>query len=346
MREQNKKFASVFGHFQESMELAARDLKEIRIRKGTGEFSVKVSLLDTVASLEREVKNALPECLENPNLRVRLIFQGRMVNENLQATLASMKIQARSVLHCVVSPPRDEVRQATSALAASVPPTTLGNMQGFDRLIRTGMTANEVAAIRTSFRPEVDMYANSSPQRPGESRDAYRFRLEEEWMARQGPTSDFVMNVSAFLNDGRTVNSGRSPLEQLLEGSGATTGYYEAGNATPMGTTQDFFSGVLIGFFIGFLVLFCVWDRNVSYRHRLGLLTGVTLSIMFESHQAAQNAAVQHADQDPSSNGGDGTNVPPATPPSNPADPGAQIPLIPAAGVQDEGVGVPSFWSR
>jgi len=77
------------------------------------------------------------------------------------------------------------IRNATAALAA--PPTTMGTAAGFDRLINSGMTADEVAAIRTSFRPEVDVHAARRPQEEGENRDVYRFRVEDEWIARQGP---------------------------------------------------------------------------------------------------------------------------------------------------------------
>jgi len=57
----------------------------------------------------QKVRGSLEECQGNSNMRVRLIFQGRLVDPPT-ASLASLKITHKSVIHCVVSPPLEEVR--------------------------------------------------------------------------------------------------------------------------------------------------------------------------------------------------------------------------------------------
>lgn len=304
----------------------------LRLRLGTKEYPVNIRLTDTVAVLESHVRTIVPECRDD-NKRLRMIFQGRML-EPATAVLKSFKVVHKGVVQCVVAPRREEAAAAAAALAA--PPTTTTNARGFDRLINSGMTADEVAAIRTSFRPEVDMYQQRNRSSPGESSEAFRFRMEEEWMTQQGPASEFVMNVSAFLSDGRE-NPGmvqRSALDIFLgSGSGASVSSSHAQNfddpfmGPPPGTTQDFFTGVLFGFFFGFLVLFCAWDRHVSYRHRLGLLTGVTLSIMIQAPPVPPPSHDQPDNQDADHGGSDV--------PANPGDPPSKS--LPVAGADPSG---------
>jgi hypothetical protein len=281
----------------------------LRIRRaGATELKIRLPLSSTVRQLEDKIKPHIDELVNSPTLRMRLIYQGKML-EPPTVLLTSLRVLDKSIIHCVISPPREEVLRASSALAA--PPRTNGNARGFDRLIASGMNANEVAAVRTSFRSEVDEYARHQEQTRSETSEDFRFRMEDEWQARQGPASEFVVNLSQYLNDGRATASSNDNggLLGIINGGANSNGNYWDDSATQMGTTQDFFSGLFIGFMLGFIVLFCVWDRNVTYRHRLGLLTGVTMSMLLNSQEEARRAAAHHNNHSP--------NPPPAETPIN-----------------------------
>jgi hypothetical protein len=58
-----------------------------------------------------------------------------------------------------------------------------------------GMTADEIAAIRTTFRTRVDETEALLSRNPGEDMIAFRGRAEDVWMASQGPYSEFALNL-------------------------------------------------------------------------------------------------------------------------------------------------------
>ncbi len=250
----------------------------LRVRKGQLEMKITLSIHSKCEELTRRVREELGDTIrENDNLR--LIYMGKLIAPP-EEKLTTIRMQPNSIVICVVSPPASQVMAASSALAA--PPLIAGNMRGFDRLSDTGMTADEIAAIRTSFRPDVDLFGQRHQRQQDESEVDYRFRLEEEWMTSQGPASEFVLNVSSFLRDrrGGAMNRLRTLFTPSSGGSASTT---------EIGTTRDFMSGLLLGFFLGFIVLFCFWDANVTHRHRLGLLTGVILSMSLNMDQNNTN---------------------------------------------------------
>ena len=49
---------------------------------------------------------------------------------------------------------------------------------------------------------------------------------------------------------------------------------------SPLGSNRDFFFGLMMGYLVGGIMLFCVWDRGVSHRQKVGILMGVTLQII------------------------------------------------------------------
>lgn len=63
--------------------------------------------------------------------------------------------------------------------------------RGFDRLRNHGFTIQEIAAVRSYFNAQVQVYAARQPPREEESADDRRSRMEEEWMDRQNETSEF-----------------------------------------------------------------------------------------------------------------------------------------------------------
>jgi hypothetical protein len=163
---------------------------------------------------------------------------------------------------------------------------------------------------------------------------SYRYRMEEEWMALQGPASEFYMNLpvtmASALATGTPLNSLSSTTQFPMSMAAlyqmrraALAAQLSAGSDSPLltpgssnGTTggsRDFLWGFLLGFTLGFLMLFCVWDRNVSQKQKLGIMCGVSahmLSAYFQqqsAHTAASAAVVA---------GGSGSSVVYNSPPS------------------------------
>lgn len=50
-------------------------------------------------------------------------------------------------------------------------------------------------------------------------------------------------------------------------------------DSSDLGTLTDLLYGVAVGYTIGFLVIFCIWERNVPYRQKVGLLLGILLQL-------------------------------------------------------------------
>ena len=63
------------------------------------------------------------------------------------------------------------------------------------------------------------------------------------------------------------------------------------GGGSELGSWRDFLYGVLMGFALGFMMVFCIWDRNVSHRQKLGILAGIMMQVMLSSWQQKQIAA-------------------------------------------------------
>lgn len=68
--------------------------------------------------------------------------------------------------------------------------------RGFDRL-RDRLSREEIQALRLYFYPQLSVYISQAARVPGESSEDRIYRLEEEWMASQGPQSEFGTKVSA-----------------------------------------------------------------------------------------------------------------------------------------------------
>ena len=87
-------------------------------------------------------------------------------------------------------------------------------------------------------------------------------------------------------------------------------------DSRPLGTNRDFVWGVMMGYLLGGIMLFCVWDRNISHRQKTGILMGVTLQIITsiilppDQRQSAQS----QSQQAPGAVGTTGTALPAPVP--------------------------------
>lgn len=194
-------------------------------------------------------------------------------------------VQNGSFIHAVVS---------TAAVSFAVPvsqpadiesgtellQTRVGvNPLGFDRLLAAGLSIDEVAALRTNFRGQIDDLATSVQQQTGEDNLLYRGRLEDLWISSQGPYSEFSLNLPAISSHLRQSDSEFG--EPLL------------------GTHRDFVWGFIMGFLLGFFMLFCVWERHVSHRQKMGILLGVMIKTFMDLKFNDQKNAIVSPIQSP-----------------------------------------------
>ena len=66
--------------------------------------------------------------------------------------------------------------------------------RGFDRL-RDRLSREEIQALRLYFYPQLSVYISQAERVDGEGSEDRIFRLEDEWMASQGPQSEFGADV-------------------------------------------------------------------------------------------------------------------------------------------------------
>jgi hypothetical protein len=153
---------------------------------------------------------------------------------------------------------------------------------GFDRLRANGLTSSEISALRVYFSTSVDRFIeqrnplrenrggddgtgenhrnrnNRNPDNNNENEDddmdpdatarTLRLRMEDEWMEMQGPHSEFRLNLNA-----------NNPLIQrrMYMNSTRPTGM-DPMYTGPLGTDRDFIWGFVLGYFIGFMMMFWV----------------------------------------------------------------------------------------
>ena len=137
-----------------------------------------------------------------------------------------------------------------------------------------GLSRQDVAVMRTYFARQIDRYGQTHNAHMDEP-DLTRRRLlvEEDWMAAQGPTSEFRLNLNQSLLTNNLVRSlrGNDPF-----GTGTGQGPFSRGHA---GTDRDFAWGFMLGFFVGFVMLVWVWMPTVPHKQKLGILTGISFQL-------------------------------------------------------------------
>ena len=229
----------------------------------TGDSNITCHVNDTVSSLKESVIRQLAAQGKN----VRLIFAGKMLDID-QNPLSEYGIADGSFVHAVVTSMRggtNATGQSPRAAAANSGPISY---RGFDRLTQIGLSINETAALRSSFNPQVNEFIAVREYQPndGEDSTAFRFRMEEEWIASQSARSEFSLNlpsdrVAAAAGGGggrqgqRGGGLGYAPLatfEFAPSRTGARRRAAGAGGETVdrpsnPGTMNDFFWGLAMG---------------------------------------------------------------------------------------------------
>jgi len=165
---------------------------------------------------------------------------------------------------------------------------------GFDRLRANGMSRSEIIAIRAYFSRQVDRFIeqrnqlennsnsntntsnNSSNNNGNEDPRIQRLRMEEEWMERQGPYSEFRLNINssnpllrsrAYINGIEIDTTTADGMNEFRSGRGASI-------IGALGTNRDFVWGFVLGYSFGFMTMFIVWLPTVPHKQRVGILCG------------------------------------------------------------------------
>lgn len=224
------------------------------------------------------LKDVIKEKANAEGKFLRLIHQGKMLS-NDNATLLSCNVKTNDFIHCAMStaPPKCVVQQMTEqeeddAVAAE-------NRRGFDSL-RDRMSREEVQALRLYFYPQVSAMISQSEPRPGESAEDRIYRVEEEWMASQGPQSEFAINVRPRPNGIALRTALEAPHRIDMPEVGLMTGDNE-------GTQVDMIWGVAMGLILGFFMLFLLWERTIPRKQKVGIVIGVAMNLMLNVVQRA-----------------------------------------------------------
>lgn len=111
----------------------------------------------------------------------------------------------------------------------------------------------------------------------------YLYYLEDDWMALQGPTSEFRLNLNqntlmrfASMANGNSNNNSNLVNPALFQRS------------TTLGSDRDFMWGFMLGFFVGFVMLIWVWMPTIPHKQKLGILTGISFQLALNVVQEEQ----------------------------------------------------------
>lgn len=268
-------------------------LLKVRTKEGS-----ELDLILRRGGLVDDLKQEIIRRLQLVDKNVRLIFSGKLLDPPT-APLNSFKLSNGSFIHAVITnkqpalPPSERPESPQARITVD-----LSNLRGLDVLLipgphRNALTVDEVIMLRLYFQEDIAEYANENMLRqPNESETDFVYRAETEWAASQGGNSEFRLNIFGRSLSGLQGLTGEPNSENNAGGARALRQAFDSElNNTPdpdSGTFKEFFYGFLMGFALGFMMIFCIWDRNVSHKQKLGILTGVLIQLLFTVMQQEQ----------------------------------------------------------
>jgi hypothetical protein len=262
---------------------------KVRTKEGS---ELEVALKPT--DLVNDLKQAITSRLQLVDKHIRLIFSGKLL-EPPSALLSSFKLIDGSYVHAVITNQSQHTPISTEApSSSSASRIDLTNLRGLDTLMlpgpqRSALSIDEVASLRSYFHDDIVEYTQENIQRAsGESDVDFIYRCETEWMNAQDARSEFRLNLfgtSLFSNLRPSLHPSLLTLNQGSSSGGVRAlqmSFNDDVSGTPsdQGTMREFLCGLLMGFGCGYMMLFCMWDRNISQRQKLGILVGMVLSLM------------------------------------------------------------------
>jgi hypothetical protein len=259
---------------------------KIKSTTDTKDFDVPI---DEAASIEELQRTLFIKLDLGQGKKIRLIASGKLLDP-VSKTLKEFKIKKGDYIHAVVS-------NITTVQHVPTPPPSSGatqiptNRRGLNRLLNEGISIDEVTAVRLSFRDSIDDMEDSVPMLPEEDPREYRLRLEEAWMANQGSNSEFSANFPNLAHgDQDEMNDAARQWAGVL-----SRGYSSTEDESEIGSYRDFMWGFIMGSLLGFVMIFCVWDRNVSHRQKIGILFGIIFQMLMGAVQSDSEQVQQAA---------------------------------------------------
>lgn len=261
--------------------------------KSFKDVEISVPPGSVVAHVKQQVRAAIG--VEDSDRYLRLICKGRLLFPD-DHPISDFNVQNGDVVHAVLAPVKKEQdteeappphrrrsrRHPNQHMIVgpggrvtrsnidndddeSTESSTSNEHAGFDRLrdvnngiIPTPLSRAEVTVIRAYFSRHVDRYMAQHPNVEEPDLVRRRQQAEEEWMAQQGPTSEFRLNLN------------QNTLLRAIHHQPPTIA---------VGTDRDFMWGFMLGFFVGFVMLVWVWMPTVPHKQKIGILTGISFQL-------------------------------------------------------------------
>ncbi|KAJ3425954.1 transmembrane protein [Anaeramoeba flamelloides] len=218
-------------------------------------FKMSIDSSNTVKSLKQKIirERELPR-----NSHLRLIHQGQLLEDNQK--ICDTGIRNEGSLHCVFSQfgnnrnneGEEEEEERIDIEAIPV---------GFDRLLMYGFTHFEVEQFRSQFRSSYMRTVEPYP-----TTETERKEIEDEWV-------DGLIDLE-YMNNDIGVEQQRSIIRRTI-----TEQHQQFSLATSQnGTDYDLFFGAVLGFLLGIVVLFFMWE-GLPKKRKLGIILGVVFNI-------------------------------------------------------------------
>jgi hypothetical protein len=243
---------------------ADEDMLSLRakVKERTIPFKVPASL-----SVGRFKELILDELNEEGWLR--LIYSGRMLS-NDDDSLSSCKVQDGTFVHCSLTGSRP-----TQVVAPADGAERRQNVQlrGFNRLQsveQLNLSGDEVMALRLMYHDQVQTLAETRERAEEEQQEDFMLRMEEEWLATQGPGSEIMLNLNANPDAFARFQLGPSMAED--RGLGALD--------SREGESSDLILGMLFGSFLGPIMLLFVCGPSLPRKQKVGILLGISCYFM------------------------------------------------------------------
>jgi len=140
-------------------------------------------------------------------------------------------------------------------------------------------SSNNTTSSHTHSAPNDEAVDSSNaPVTNGDARTE-RARMEDRWMETQGPHSEFRLNLNSTnpLLASRFYN-----MQTVADGAASRDHDAMIGNLTnrtSLGSDRDFIWGFVLGYFLGFMMMFWVWMPSVPHKQKMGILTGLCLQM-------------------------------------------------------------------
>jgi len=264
--------------FPES-ELSEEILINVISRNGTQKIQTRAT-----ATIE-QLKKQIVEKFRLPNKFIRLISRGRVLEDG--NTLEMYSIHNNAFVHFAISesPPQSTQQQRhTNLIDDQEQP------RGFDRLHQFGFSDADIEQFRQQFH--LHRLANTGFLTNSTATAEQLRAFEEEWMNSEANTGLPAGNTG---RQSRTNASSRSPPSSASSTSTSSTsqtsnhhgdsviqlGPLVEEESNPYGTNEDLIKGMIMGLFLGFIMVLWLPDQSLTSRTKAGILAGVTASVFF-----------------------------------------------------------------